>query len=133
MRLKGKVVVEPSNADPSIFIDLALSRANEDVTVLASSYKKKISERVNGNEYVSPRILWLRVKIGLTWIFTLGVYAPNMSKLLEERQEFWGDVSDILVKCDWNEKIVMLSDFNGLVGVQRDGYQKVLVNLEMKE
>ncbi|GBP65757.1 hypothetical protein EVAR_44402_1 [Eumeta japonica] len=40
MRLKGKVVVELPNADPSILIDLALIRANEGAAVLASSYQK---------------------------------------------------------------------------------------------
>ncbi|GBP63058.1 hypothetical protein EVAR_87430_1 [Eumeta japonica] len=41
MRLKGKVAVEPPNADPSILIDLALIRAKEDAAVLASSYQKE--------------------------------------------------------------------------------------------
>ncbi|GBP50361.1 hypothetical protein EVAR_32606_1 [Eumeta japonica] len=32
----------------------------------------------------------------------------NMSKLLEEREEYWVDVRDILVKCDRNERIITL-------------------------
>ncbi|GBP89578.1 hypothetical protein EVAR_100022_1 [Eumeta japonica] len=35
-----------------------------------------------------------------------------MSKLFEERK-FWADVRDILVKCDRNERMVVLGDFNG--------------------
>ncbi|GBP93916.1 hypothetical protein EVAR_95562_1 [Eumeta japonica] len=55
-----------------------------------------------------------------------------MSKLLEER-EFLDDVRGISVKCVRNERIVMLGDFNGWVDAQRDGYEKVSANLEIKE
>ncbi|GBP79783.1 hypothetical protein EVAR_99305_1 [Eumeta japonica] len=41
-------------------------------------------------------------------------------KPLEEREEFWADVRDILVKCVRNKRIVILGAFNGWVGVQRD-------------
>ncbi|GBP89866.1 hypothetical protein EVAR_65755_1, partial [Eumeta japonica] len=34
--------------------------------------------------------------------------APDMSKPLEEQEKFWADVRDILVKCNRNEKIVIL-------------------------
>ncbi|GBP22684.1 hypothetical protein EVAR_13965_1 [Eumeta japonica] len=55
--------------------------------------------------------------------FILGVYASDMSKPLGKREAFWVDVMDILMKCDRNEKIVMLGDFNGWEGVKRDGYE----------
>ncbi|GBP61784.1 hypothetical protein EVAR_96029_1 [Eumeta japonica] len=58
---------------------------------------------------------------------SLGIYAPNMSKPIEEREEFWADVRDILVKCGRNERIVIFGDISGWVGIQRDGYEKVLV------
>ncbi|GBP71663.1 hypothetical protein EVAR_62909_1 [Eumeta japonica] len=78
MRLKEKVVVEPSNADPLINIDLALIRAYEDVAVLASSYQK---------DYLNLCI------------------SPKLFKPLEERKEFWADVRDILEKCDKKKDI----------------------------
>ncbi|GBP29991.1 hypothetical protein EVAR_22891_1 [Eumeta japonica] len=49
-----------------------------------------------------------------------------MSKPFEEREKFWTDVRNVLVKCDRNEKFVLLGDFNSWVDVQRDGYEKVL-------
>ncbi|GBP73855.1 hypothetical protein EVAR_52415_1 [Eumeta japonica] len=55
-----------------------------------------------------------------------GVYDSDMHKPRQERQELWADVRHILVKWDRNERIVMLSDFNGWVGAQRDGYEKSL-------
>ncbi|GBP80976.1 hypothetical protein EVAR_54140_1 [Eumeta japonica] len=49
-----------------------------------------------------------------------GVYAPDIFKQLEEREEFWAEVRDVLVKCERNKRIVMLGDFIGWMGVQRD-------------
>ncbi|GBP52348.1 hypothetical protein EVAR_37734_1, partial [Eumeta japonica] len=49
-----------------------------------------------------------------------------MSKPLDEREKFWADVRDILVKCDRNERMVIVGGFNSWVGVQRDEYEKVL-------
>ncbi|GBP55224.1 hypothetical protein EVAR_36807_1 [Eumeta japonica] len=69
MKLKVKVVVEPSNADPSILVGLALIRVNEDAVALASSYQKKIFECVNGYKCV--------------------YLAPDMFKSLEERMKFY--------------------------------------------
>ncbi|GBP13475.1 hypothetical protein EVAR_4224_1 [Eumeta japonica] len=54
-----------------------------------------------------------------------------MSKPLKKREEFWADVKDILEKSERNKRIVMLGDFNGWTGVQRDGYEKVLENLRV--
>ncbi|GBP28702.1 hypothetical protein EVAR_19743_1 [Eumeta japonica] len=53
-----------------------------------------------------------------------------MPKLLEERKEFMADVRNLLLKCDRNERIIILGDFNGWVDVQRDGYEKVLDEFE---
>ncbi|GBP62258.1 hypothetical protein EVAR_8594_1 [Eumeta japonica] len=62
---------------------------------------ERLSECVNGYECVIPRLLWLRPKIGQTWIFILGVYAPDMFKPLEKREEFWADLKDILELKAW--------------------------------
>ncbi|GBP55219.1 hypothetical protein EVAR_36802_1 [Eumeta japonica] len=50
----------------------------------------------------------------------------DTSKLLEVREEFWAEMREILVKCDKNERIVILGNCNGWVSVQRDGYEKAL-------
>ncbi|GBP92061.1 hypothetical protein EVAR_67789_1 [Eumeta japonica] len=58
--------------------------------------------------------------------YSMRVYASNMSKSFEKRDEFWADVREIFVKCDRNKRIVILGDFIGWVDVQCDGYEKVL-------
>lgn len=89
-----------------------------------------LSERWNNcvKEYecVSPRLIWIRLKVGLTRLFVLGVYAPDTSKSAQEIDEFWKSMNVVLDECDENERVIMLGDFNSWVGVQRDGYESVL-------
>ncbi|GBP71654.1 hypothetical protein EVAR_62899_1 [Eumeta japonica] len=54
-----------------------------------------LSESVKGYLCVNPRLLWLQVKIVMTLIFILDLYATDMSNPLEEQEEFWADVKDI--------------------------------------
>ncbi|GBP26862.1 hypothetical protein EVAR_16442_1 [Eumeta japonica] len=71
----------------------------------------------------SRRILTCRRIFGC---FCQSVHAPDVSKPLEEREEFWAEVRDVSVKCYRNERILKFGDFIGWVDVQRDGYEKVL-------
>ncbi|GBP61656.1 hypothetical protein EVAR_43593_1 [Eumeta japonica] len=74
---------------------------------------ERLSDCVNVNECMSQSLApELRVTFLLIRIF-LGVYAPDVPKQLKEREDFWTDVRNILVKCDRNESIIILGDFNG--------------------
>lgn len=105
----------------------ATSRASQGVGVVLS---ERMAACVVEWESESPRLIWFRFKVGLTRLFVLGVYAPDMgsgtSKAQKEREEFWDGVVDVLSKAKQNERIVMLGDFNGWVGVSRDGYENVI-------
>ncbi|XP_052753680.1 craniofacial development protein 2-like [Galleria mellonella] len=89
-----------------------------------------LSERMNASvkefEFVSPRLLWIRLKVGLTRIFLLCAYAPDMSKPPKVREDFWDSVREIMTKCKENERIILIGDFNGWVGIRRDGYERNL-------
>ena len=93
---------------------------------------ERMSECVNEYECVSPRLMWVRLKVGLTRLFILGVYAPTdlgmggTLKDKQEREEFRESVRDVLKGCKDNERVIMLGDFNGWVGIKRDGYERVL-------
>ncbi|KAI5640894.1 reverse transcriptase (RNA-dependent DNA polymerase) domain-containing protein [Phthorimaea operculella] len=94
----------------------------------------RMAECVTEFECVSPRLLWIRLKVGITRIFVVGVYAPTdagtsgstKAKKQKENEEFWDSVRDVLKNCKTNERIIMLGDFNGWVGMKRDGYDRVL-------
>ncbi|GBP28593.1 hypothetical protein EVAR_85792_1 [Eumeta japonica] len=46
--------------------------------------------------FATMRLVWVRVKSGLTGLFILGAYAPDMTKPFEQREELWSDIRDIL-------------------------------------
>ncbi|CAG4976084.1 unnamed protein product [Parnassius apollo] len=87
---------------------------------------ERMGQCVKEYECVSPRLLWIRMKVGLKKLFLLGVYAPDMSKPTYIREQFWDMVRMVLTKCKENENIIMLGDFNGRVGVKRSGYERIL-------
>lgn len=104
-------------------------RGGQGVGVILSA---RMDECVTMIECVSPRLLWLRLKVGLTRVFVVCVYAPTdigtsgSKAAKQEREEFWDSLRDVLKLCDGNERVIMLGDFNGWVGVKRDGYENVL-------
>ncbi|XP_048001394.1 uncharacterized protein LOC125238167 [Leguminivora glycinivorella] len=104
-------------------------RASKGVGVILSA---RMAECVNEFECVSPRLIWIRMKVGMIRIFVLGVYAPvdqgagNSQHTQDERRMFWDEVRDVLRVCKDNERIIMLGDFNSWVGVKRVGCERVL-------
>ncbi|GBP53546.1 Transposon TX1 uncharacterized 149 kDa protein [Eumeta japonica] len=108
---KRMVVVEPSNADSSILMVLVLIKTNENVTVFALSCQK---------DYLNMYI-----------VTNMRIRHRNVQKPFEEREEFWADVRDILMKCKINEGIVILGNFTGWV-YNRTDIRKSAVDLELK-
>ncbi|XP_050668170.1 craniofacial development protein 2-like [Leptidea sinapis] len=87
---------------------------------------ERMAECMREYECVSPRLIWVRLKVGLTPLFLVGVYAPDSSHSKAVREEFWEQTREVLLLRKLNERIVMLGDFNARVGVKRDGYENVL-------
>lgn len=98
-------------------------RASKGVGIVLS---ERMAKCVTDYECVNPRVIWVRMKVGMIRLYVVGVYAPHTGLPPSEREDFWKSVKDVLTKCKENERIVMLGDFNGWIGVQRDGYERVL-------
>ncbi|CAK1604149.1 unnamed protein product, partial [Parnassius mnemosyne] len=97
-------------------------RACQGVGIILS---ERMGHCVKEYECVSPRLLWIRMKVGLKKLFVLGIYAPDMSKPTYIREQFWELVRMVLMKCKVNENIVILGDLRR-VGVRRLGYERIL-------
>ncbi|GBP96176.1 hypothetical protein EVAR_46829_1 [Eumeta japonica] len=46
-----------------------------------------------------------RLDILFYWIKRKGVCAPDISKPIEEREEFWADVKNILINCNKTKRL----------------------------
>ncbi|GBP61973.1 hypothetical protein EVAR_40981_1 [Eumeta japonica] len=91
MKLKGKLVAEPTNTDPSVLIGLVLIRTNEDQPV-DFILPKRLSECVNGYERVSPRLLWFRGKVVKSVLEDEGKKVRGVNKrtnISKKNNEWW--------------------------------------------
>ena len=62
----------------------------------------------------ASRLIWVRVKIEQeSWVFIL-TYGKGSEK--SEEKSFWNELNECVGVFCRNESVVMLGDFNGIVG-----------------
>ena len=65
---------------------------------------------------VSPRFMWVRVKIEReNWVFIPG-YGPGSEKSAKKIEEFWNELNECVGKFGRNESVVVLGDLYARVG-----------------
>ena len=93
---------------------------------VAAILSKRMSECMKDFECVSPRLIWIRFKIGITRIFLIIGYGPCDNVCDAEKDEFWENVRNVADKRNDNERLLLIGDLNGWVGTRRRGYERVL-------
>ncbi|GBP59917.1 Retrovirus-related Pol polyprotein from transposon TNT 1-94 [Eumeta japonica] len=102
---------------------IALSTSEAEYMALASAIQEALWLKQLADEFqselkgenvisVNARLSLIAIFLMRTSVVDLALTPQTLSKPLEERDEFRADVRDIFVKCDRNEKIVILGDFN---------------------
>jgi Reverse transcriptase (RNA-dependent DNA polymerase)/Endonuclease-reverse transcriptase len=86
----------------------------------------KVKRMMRTFEMVSPRLMWVRMKVGILRVVIVACYAPVNGVSEEELNEFWGQLNDVLNACDKNERVIVLGDLNGWVGLKRNGVEDVV-------
>ena len=61
---------------------------------------------------VSPRILWVKLKVAGEEIVIVGVYGPCMERSENERDAFWECFNECINGFSENESIVVLGDMS---------------------
>ena len=97
--------------------------ASGGVGVVLSS---RFASGVKDYSMVGPRLLWVRIKLGITRVFLVAAYAPISSAGPQELEKFWESVKETLDLAEGNERIIMCGDLNGWVGTKRAGLEAVL-------
>ena len=65
---------------------------------------------------VSPRLMWVRVKIERdSWVF-ISAYGQSSERSAEAIEEFWSELSEYGGNFGRNESVVVLGDLNARVG-----------------
>jgi hypothetical protein len=88
-------------------------RASSGVGILLH---EKYEDSIENIEYVNHRILKIALKIENTLTNIISVYAPDITKPLEEIEEFYTQLEHIISEVPVSEKLIMLGDFNARIG-----------------
>ena len=88
-------------------------RAREGVVLILSD---RLASSVTEWKEVSPRLMWVKVKLGVErWAF-VSAYGPGSERSEEEREQFWTDLSECIESFGGHFNVVVLGDLNARVG-----------------
>ena len=73
----------------------------------------------------SERIMVLRIRVGKLVLCVVSVYAPQVGRPMEEKEEFFASLGEVLSAVDGKERLVVCGDMNGHVGAGKDGFEGV--------
>jgi hypothetical protein len=71
------------------------------------------------------RIILVKLVIGESIVNIISAYAPQVGLDDLTKEQFWEQMDDVVQEIPCGEKLFIGGDFNGHVGVQRQGYEKV--------
>ena len=87
--------------------------------------EEKWIDKVLKVERVNERCILLRLIFEGEVVNILSVYAPQVGREREEKDEFWQSLSEIVWEIPSEEKIILAGDLNGHIGERADGYEEV--------
>src|SRR5206468_9833982 len=87
--------------------------------------EEKWEENVVEVKRLSDRLMLIRVSIGKNILNVISGYAPQVGRLIEEKEEFLLSLSKMVDEIGQEEFVVIGGDMNGHVGKKVDGYEGV--------
>lgn len=89
--------------------------------MVAEKWVKNVLEVKKVNE----RIMVVRVRVGKVILNLISGYAPQVGRMMEEKEEFYIELGKVLLGIEENEMVMLAGDLNGHVGEGTDGYEGV--------
>ena len=86
---------------------------------------EKWIEDVVGVVRISERLLLLRLAVGKIVLNIVSVYAPQVGRTMEEKEEFLAELERVISGISTDEELVVCGDFNCHVGTSADGFDGV--------
>lgn len=87
---------------------------------------EEMAQRVESVDYGGERMMMFSIKMEHIGISIIQVYAPQQGRNEEEKEEFYRKLQEIKNRAPYAERIVIMGDLNGHVGVQRRGVENVI-------
>jgi len=74
---------------------------------------------------VSERVIVVRLVVGKSVLNVVSVYAPQVGRTSDEKEDFYILLGKVLKDVGDDEKLIVCGDMNGHVGAEVDGYEGV--------
>ena len=87
--------------------------------------EEKWIEKVIEVKRVSERVMLVRVLVGKQVLNLVSVYAPQVGRTMDEKEDFWAELGKVVDGCSDREGLLLCGDMNGHVGVVSDGFEEV--------
>lgn len=77
---------------------------------------KKYMNNIDNIEYISERIIQVILTFPKTKWCLLSLYAPDISKPKEQREEFYEDLQNVVAQIPKDALLIMMGDMNARIG-----------------
>lgn len=86
---------------------------------------QKWTQNVIGVTRINDRLIVVRLSIGKTILNLISVYAPQVGRSMEDKEEFYYELGQVTEKIKEEELIMVCGDLNGHVGERVQGFEAV--------
>lgn len=86
----------------------------------------EMAERVDSVDFRSERIIGITLKLDTKNISMIQVYAPQQGRPVAEKEDFYNSLQDVTESAKYRENVIIMGDWNGHVGHDREGVRDVV-------
>ena len=84
----------------------------------------ELADRIIRVERISGRVNAADLVIGEHIVKVVSCYVPQAGRSQIEKEEFWGQVEEVIMNTDINQEIIVGGDMNGHVGQVANGFHE---------
>ncbi|XP_067004962.2 craniofacial development protein 2-like [Anabrus simplex] len=87
--------------------------------------RNTIARNIVSVRHLNERMMWVDLIVGGIRTQIVSVYSPCEGAVEDEVDKFYESLSDIVVRVNSKDRIVLMGDFNARVGNRTEGYERV--------
>ncbi|XP_065672208.1 uncharacterized protein LOC136090032 [Hydra vulgaris] len=95
--------------------------------------KEEFSKSLVEVKRVSDRVICVKLEIDGVVMNVISAYAPQVGCNMEEKEEFWRELDEVVLQAPIEERMILGADFNGHVGEGNSGDEEVMGRYGVKE